>query len=426
MEKKFLQSYFFLLFSIIPISVIIGPAVSLINVLLIDLSFIIFIFYAKKTNIFNHLVVRILIILYIYLIFNSFIALDFALSAIRNFGFLRFIVLFIAINYFFYYFSKFSKILYFWLITISIVVFDSYFEFYNGTNILGFGSFDEINGPRIVSFFKDEPIVGGYIYGLFFIIFGYLFKFHYHDKNKVQKVLILLFSIIVITCIILTGERSNTLKAIFALILFYALNNNFSIKQKILSFLVALFIFFAGIIYAIDPKPGERQTLIQYRYGGQLLNNLFLEEKREKFLKENVYFNLYRSGINVFKNYPLFGVGNKNYRIETCESREIVNVNYLCNTHPHNIYIEFLSEHGLFGTILLLSILFFLIFKILKIIIISRNLIQIGCFAYLLTNFIPLLPGGSFFSDFNSTIFWINFSLMYACNKQTNIFYKQD
>ena len=277
-----------------------------------------------------------------------------------------------------------------------------------------------------ISFFKDVTIVGGYIYGFFFIVFGYLFKFYYKDRNKVQKVLILLFSIIVIISIILTGERSNTLKAIFALFLFYVLNNNFSIKQKIISFLVALFIFFAGIIYAIDTKPGEKLTLIQYRYGGQFLSNLILEEKREKFLKENVYINLYRSGINVFKNYPLFGVGNKNYRIETCESREVVNVNYLCNTHPHNIYIEFLAEHGLFGTILLLSILFFLIFKILKIIIISRDLIQIGCFAYLLTNFIPVLPGGSFFSDFNSTIFWINFSLMYACNKQTNIFYKQD
>ena len=52
----------------------------------------------------------------------------------------------------------------------------------------------------------------------------------------------------------------------------------------------------------------------------------------------------------------------------------------------------------------------------------SRNLIQIGCFCYLTTYFIPLLPGGAFFGDFTSTIFWINFSLMYACNKKTNIF----
>ena len=235
MEKKFLQSYFFLLFSIIPISIIIGPTVSLINILLIDLSFIIFIFYTKKFDIFNHLVVRILIILYIYLIFNSFIALDFSVSVSRNFGFLRFIVLFVAVNYFFYYFSKFDKTLFFWFIIISIAVFDTYFEYYHGTNILGFGGIHEIYGSRIVSFFKDEPIMGGYIFGFFFITLGYLFKFYYHDENKVRKVLILLFSVLVITSIILTGERSNTLKAIFALALFYTLNRNFSIKQKILS-----------------------------------------------------------------------------------------------------------------------------------------------------------------------------------------------
>ena len=70
MEKKFLQSYFFLLFLIIPISIIIGPAISLINILLIDLSFIIFMFYTRKFDIFNHLVVRILIILYIFYIEN--------------------------------------------------------------------------------------------------------------------------------------------------------------------------------------------------------------------------------------------------------------------------------------------------------------------------------------------------------------------
>ena len=33
-----------------------------------------------------------------------------------------------------------------------------------------------------------------------------------------------------------------------------------------------------------------------------------------------MYFQLYKSGFEVFKNYPIFGVGNKNYRIETCKS----------------------------------------------------------------------------------------------------------
>ena len=67
------------------------------------------------------------------------------------------------------------------------------------------------------------------------------------------------------------------------------------------------------------------------------------------------------------------------------------------NTHPHQIYIELLSEHGLVGTIILLFIFFYLIFKNLKIIIISRNSIQLGCFTYLIINFLPILPSGSFF-----------------------------
>jgi len=170
MEKKFLQSYFFLLLSIIPISIMIGPAISLINILLIDLSFIIFIFYTKKFDIFNHLVVRILIILYIYLIFNSFIALDFSLSVSRNFGFLRFIVLFVAVNYFFYYFSKFDKILFFWFIIISIAVFDTYFEYYHGTNILGFGGIAEIMEVELLAFLKMSQLWVD-IYLGFFLLF---------------------------------------------------------------------------------------------------------------------------------------------------------------------------------------------------------------------------------------------------------------
>ena len=101
-----------------------------------------------------------------------------------------------------------------------------------------------------------------------------------------------------------------------------------------------------------------------------------------------------------------------------------LNKELICNSHPHQIYLEFLSEHGVIGTLILLGIIFYLLFKNLKIILLSRNLLQIGCFCYLLTVFLPLLPGGSFFSDFNATMFWINFSLFYASNLNTNIFTK--
>ena len=119
------------------------------------------------------------------------------------------------------------------------------------------------------------------------------------------------------------------------------------------------------------------------------------EKSLEKKTPDSLYFKLYQSGFSVFKNYPFFGVGNKNYRLETCQ--KIQKHNYMCNTHPHQIYLEFLAEHGFIGISILLFILFNLVFAKVRIILQSRNYIQIGCFIFLLTLFIPFLPSGAFF-----------------------------
>ena len=60
---------------------------------------------------------------------------------------------------------------------------------------------------------------------------------------------------------------------------------------------------------------------MKYRYYDNVINPLINNDKREKFLSNNIYIKHYKSGYAVFKNYPLFGVGNKNYRIETNNNR---------------------------------------------------------------------------------------------------------
>ena len=93
------------------------------------------------------------------------------------------------------------------------------------------------------------------------------------------------------------------------------------------------------------------------RYVGQIYDRIKTADAREKFFERNLYFKLYKSGIYVFKNNFLFGVGNKNYRVETCDTnKNSIYSEYWCLTHPHQIYIEILSEHGIFGTVILLSI----------------------------------------------------------------------
>ena len=412
MEKQKFEGIYLFLISILPLSIIVGPSISLLNILLIVILFLIN-FKFVQIKIEKKFFIYLLIILYVYLIFNSFISIDYKEGIYRNLGFLRFVILFIAINFFFKISKNQNKFLNFWSLIILIVVFDSFIEFSFGKNLLGYG--DDLYVDRIVSFFKDEPIVGAYLLGFNFIIVGYFFEKFYKQNLKLKLALFLILFILV-GCILITGERSNGIKAIIGLMIFLFLNNKISVKIKISIFLFSL--VFTGLIIS-------NSNYLKVRYGQQLFSQLFDNNQRDQFIENNLYLKLYKSGFAVFKDNPIFGVGNKNYRVITTKNIETkINDDYILNTHPHQIYIELLSEHGLVGTIILLSIFFYLIFKNLKIIIISRNSIQLGCFTYLIINFLPILPSGSFFNDFSSTLFWINLSIMYACNKKTNIFNK--
>ena len=421
MYQKFFENYCIIFFSIIPITILIGSSASLLNIVMIcllGLVNIIFI-YKQGYNLFKSLPVKLILLLYIYLIFNSFIALDFEMSAKRNFGFFRYLIFFITCNYFFFISKKSEKVFIFWLIIILIVIFDVFLESVSGRNMLGYG---ELYGRRIVSFFKTEPVVGFYIYSFFLSILGFLFT-KYKNYNDYKKVLIVLFSILGFVSILLTGERSNTIKCLIGIILFYFINDNLSYKKKFLFFMLTIIICSLSLKYI---------PFLKLRYNHQVYN-IFAQEHQKDKIQSNLYVNLYLTAYKVFRNYPIFGVGNKNFRVETCNrgytfeygttEKSKDRYNYLCVTHPHQIYFEFLAEHGLIGTIILLSIFFYLIFKNLKIIILSKNYIQIGCFIYLILNFIPILPGGSFFSDFKSTLFWLNLSIMYSVSKDTNIFF---
>lgn len=413
--KEIVNKSLFFLIAIIPLSIIAGPSVSLLNIILFSLIIIFLIIHERNFFFFKNNSLKLIFFLYLYLIFNSFISLDFSEGAFRNLGFVRFIILFIGINYLFYKNSYSKNIFAIWVIFMTIFLIDVYIERWTGSNIFGWGKIEingipQPNGLRVVSFFKNEPIAGSFLSGFVLMLFGYLLS-----EKKLNNSFSWIFIFISIVGILISGERSNTIKIILGFTLMFILLDIFKTKTK----LIGLSIFFLVIIII-----SNQSNYLKYRYLS-ILNNFKSQEKMTTFLDNSLYFKLYKSGISVFKNNPLFGVGNKNYRIETCKSKEDQKkYNYICTTHPHQLYIELLAEHGLIGTMILLSIYFTLIFKILKNMIISKNYVQLGCFCFIVFTFTPLIPSGSFFTDFNLTLFWINFSLMFATSKKTNIFYR--
>ena len=115
-----------------------------------------------------------------------------------------------------------------------------------------------------------------------------------------------------------------------------------------------------------------------------------------------------------------FGVGLKNFRIESTEAKyinkEYLNYTKNASTHPHQVHLEFLSETGLFGyACFILFIIYFLnrsIYQQFK----NRNLYQLSGILFLFGSLLPLIPSGSFFTTYGATIFWINLALIESFN----------
>ena len=141
-----------ILFSILPISIIIGSSASLLNNVLFGMCFL-FIYFSKASiKILDFKPVLFLILLYLYLIFNSLNSVDMSSGIYRNFGFIRFILFFMMVNYLFFINKKNLNIFKIWTIICFIVLIDIYIERFTGSNILGF----EILEYRKKTFKKNE------------------------------------------------------------------------------------------------------------------------------------------------------------------------------------------------------------------------------------------------------------------------------
>ena len=124
------------------------------------------------------------------------------------------------------------------------------------------------------------------------------------------------------------------------------------------------------------------------RFINQIKSHIGKDLNVPEYKREMIYFKLYKSGFEVYKNNKFFGVGNKNYRVVTCNQKySVFKEVYFCNTHPHQIYIEMLSEHGLIGSFLIFFILYKLIFSKIRNVYDERNYIQIGSLIYITLTF---------------------------------------
>ena len=397
-------------FSLIPISFFLGNLFINLNIILIDLYFLILCIKNKNWNWLRERTFIFIFLFYLYLIFNSSYSIqnpvgDF-FSVQRSLGFLRYIILIFAVENLMFKNKRFELIFAFWSFITIVTLIDILFEFSFGFNLAGNVS---PNHFRIVSFFGDELVVGsiilffGYLTAIFFLI-----NFKNNHKTKIISNIILISIPIII---FLTGERSNSIKSIilFSILIFF-IKDYLLIINKAKLFFIFLIIITSSLFLSENMKKNhfaffERIGRVQ---STNIINKL-----------ENIqYIAHYDTAIRIFKNYPITGIGSRNFRYECANPRyhnEKLKMNsHRCATHPHQIHFELLSEHGLIGYLFIIIFFLTFLFNNFKIFLLKRNLYHLTTLLYIFVTLIPLLPSGSLFSTFNASLFWLNFALAYS------------
>ena len=172
MKKFYNSKHLYIPLFFFPLSFILGIAVAEIFVI-IFLFFLIFNFNQRK--IFFEKKIIILTLFSMYIAFNAMFQITDDLKY-SSFFHLRYLLFSLAI---FLFFEKSlnenysEKIVHIFLFVSSILLFDSFFQFIFGFNVLG----NEIISQRISSFFGDELILGSYLIRLLPILIWYIYYF---------------------------------------------------------------------------------------------------------------------------------------------------------------------------------------------------------------------------------------------------------
>ena len=424
---QLINKFFVFLFLLIPLSLISGPAVpdltitfgGIFGLILISLNY-------KNENIFKNKFIIISFIFWLGLILISFFAINKLKSLQDSIIFLRYLL--IPICCYFIFFKKKEIISYLLLIVFILVVLvslDTLFQFFNysskngfGKDLLGFKSdwYGRLTGP-----FGDELIPGSYVSKFGLIGFLYLLINEKLSKNIVLQIFYL--SIVLVVCFV-SGERmAFAIFSLALLILFFLLQKHrFVILGSIIFGFMCIF-----TIYKLHPFYNDYKIIesTEFHQGLKIEKKFDCKEGSDKVctklinvqprffdiiknFKTSAYGEIYLLSFKMFKDNPITGVGINNFK-QLCikeDKYQRMMVNYDCASHPHNTYIQWLTEGGI--TIFFLFILYLIYLFDLIVKNVGEREYKIISFVILLILFWPIMSTGSLIKNwYGVSVFYI-------------------
>jgi len=393
----------------IPLLLITGPFLSDLALTIVAIFFL----FMHKEYFKNEIIVKYFIfyflIFYIVILASSLFAFDPMLSLKNSIFYFRFLLFSICFYYLLKRNSKMLNYLFYVLIfCFFILIFDGFFQAYFKFNIFGLQVNQEYFGGRISSFFGDELILGSYLTRFSPLLIG--LSLFYYEKRKGFKLYLLFLIFLLEIIIFLSGERTAFLlfNLIIVLLLIF-LNNTGNINKAIL-FSVPVII----LILVLVESPSKKRII------NETLKDLKPKDYNSKFVIINKqYHEHFISSYRIFLDNKLLGVGPKNFRNICHDERYKLSEN-TCSTHPHNTYLQLLSETGIFSFILIiilfiaLNFLLFrhLYFKLFKKAAYLSNF-QVCIIIHFFISLFPLTPTGSFFNNWLSIVYYYPLGILF-------------
>ena len=405
----------YLIISAFPILLITGPFLSDLFCILLSLIFIKCILTKKKwleIIKINYFFFYFFFIFFIYLNINSILSFDPKISFASSLPFIRIVLFIFALSFFINNNKKTYKGIYIMsVLSISFLFIDTISQYFLGVDLFGNAQY---NPNRISSFFRDELIMGSYVSRLLPIVLGVSFLFKFEKKYSYNLIIISMAGVLVI----LSGERLAAFYYIGLFAIYFILTKKYFLKFS------ALIIIFLVASIAYKPVIIDRfykDTIRQISQTGSVFSyrhTLHYKTAYDMFLDKKILGH----GLKSFR----YKCSDKRYENKIREKQELdlnkKNSGYIteykngCNTHPHNIYFEFLSELGIVGVIFILLMLLFTTYQLvynlqknvfkknLSDIEVGKSLILAGIFLQLF----PLVPSGSYFTNWMMIIFHLS------------------
>ena len=382
-----IERFFSYIFLLVPLFLITGPAVpDIVITASVIFSILYFIFLKKNEEILRTNFFIISIIFWVSLLLISFFSYNKINSFQDSIIFIRFLLIPFAAYFIFFKKNKiFIRLLILILLLVVFVCIDTLFQFFNYSPEFGFGSdmigfksnwYGRLTGP-----FGDELIPGSYISKFGLIGYAYLIlKKKFSSNRLIQSIYLSL--IFVVSYI--TGERMAFATYAMGLFFLFIFLEGYR-KSIFFSILLGLFALFT--IIQLHPFYNDFKIIesTEYHQGLKIEKsykcNTNTEEVCSKVIEvqpsfveiiknfnTSAYGEIYLLAYKMFINNPITGIGINNFKY-MCEVNDFYKnlmVNYDCASHPHNIYIQWLSEGGLFVFFTFILYLLFLITFIVK------------------------------------------------------------